>query len=292
MNVARSPASQAAARAPGWWATALVVAFGIVHTTLQISATRPFLPPAGGGAILAGDIIQSGPGAGRLLLARPPVLDANTGSPAPVVGEVLPGSPAALAGVQKGDTLLQVTNADTRRSVTFAPHADPQQAIAAWRDAYWLGVSGPVDVTLRDAQGRTRRAHVVREPVWRLGPPMSSAWTAIHLGPLIELVTFVVCASLLLALRPRDPAAQFSIAALVFAGIAASGPLAGGELALPNGPRQVMTIVGWMATAAASPMIALAICVLSPQGGDSHAPPLAASGSFRCRRADAGRPRR
>ena len=259
MNVVRSPASQAVARAPGWWATALVVAFGIVHTALQISATRPFLPPAGGGAILAGDIIQSGPGAGRLLLARPPVLDAKPASPAPVVGEVLPGSPAALAGIQKGDTLLQVTNADTGRSVTFAPHADPQQAIAAWRDAYWVGVSGPVDVTLRDAQGRTRQAHVVREPVWRLGPPTSSAWTAIHLGPLIELVTFVICASLLLALRPRDPAAQFSIAALVFAGIAASGPLAGGELALPNGPRQLMTIVGWMATAAASPMIALAI---------------------------------
>jgi hypothetical protein len=258
LNVARFPASQAA-RAPGWWATALVVAFGIVHATLQISATRPFLPPAGGGAILAGDIIQSGPGAGRLLLARPPVLDANTSSPAPVVGEVLPGSPAALAGIQKGDTLLR-SPTPTRAGASRLPRtADPQQAIAAWRDAYWLGVSGPVDVTLRDAQGRTRQAHVVREPVWRLGPPMSSAWAAIHLGPLIELVTFVICASLLLALRPRDPAAQFSIAALVFAGIAASGPLAGGELVLPNGLRQLMTIVGWMATAAAFPMIALAI---------------------------------
>ncbi len=246
-------------RAPGWWATALVVTFGIVHTVLQISATRSYLAPAGDGAFITGDIIQSGVGTGRLLLARPPALDPDVRSAPPVVRDVLPGSPAGLAGVRAGDTILQITNTATERSVTFATDADPQQAIAAWRDAYWVGLSGPVALTLRNTEGRTTTARVVREPFWRLAPPMSSGWAATHVAPLIELVTFVVCAAVLLALRPRDPGAQFAIAALVFAGVAASGPLVGGELTLPNGPRQLMTLLAWISTGAAFPMIAMAI---------------------------------
>ena len=251
--------SRPVTRAPGWWATALIVAFGIVHTSLQIAATRPYLPPAGDGAFVIGDIIQSGVGAGRLLVARPPALDAGVGSTPPTVGEVLPGSPAARAGVHAGDTILQITNTATGRSATFSPRADVQSAIAAWRDAYWVGLSGPVVVSLRDREGRAKQARIAREPVWRLGPPMSGEWTATHLGPLIQLVTFVTCAAVLLALRPRDPAAQFSIAALVFAGVGATGPLAGGELALPNGARQIMTVLAWLSTALAFPTVALAI---------------------------------
>jgi GAF domain-containing protein/predicted Ser/Thr protein kinase len=251
--------SRPVTRAPGWWATALIVAFGIVHTSLQIAATRPYLPPAGDGAFVIGDIIQSGVGAGRLLVARPPALDAGVGSTPPTVGEVLPGSPAARAGVHAGDTILQITNTATGRSVTFLPRAGVQRAIAAWRDAYWVGLSGPVVVSLRDREGRAKQARIAREPVWRLGPPMSGEWTATHLGPLIQLVTFVTCAAVLLALRPRDPAAQFSIAALVFAGVGATGPLAGGELALPNGARQIMTVLAWLSTALAFPTVALAI---------------------------------
>jgi eukaryotic-like serine/threonine-protein kinase len=258
--VAANRESRPVTRTPGWWATTLVVAFGVAHAFLQITATRPYLPPAGDGAFVTGDIIQSGVGAGRLLLARPPALDPAAGSAPPIVRDVAAGSPAALAGVREGDTILGLTNTQTGRSVRFSPlPSDPRQAIAAWRDAYWVGVSGPVAVTLRDAEGRMKSVRMAREAVWRLGPPMSNGWTAAHLGPLIELVTFVACAAALLALRPRDPAAQFSIAALVFAGVAASGPLVGGEMRLPNGPRQIVTVLGWLSTAAAFPMIALAI---------------------------------
>jgi predicted Ser/Thr protein kinase len=247
--------SQPVTREPGWWAVALIVVFGVVHTTLQVSATRPYLPPAGDGAFVAGDVIQAGVGAGRLLVARPP--DATHAQPAPVVREVLPGSPAALAGVRAGDTILEVTNTGTGRTATFSPRMDAQEAVASWRDAYWVGLSRPVQVKLRGEAERVRTARITRQPVWRLGPPMSSAWTSTHVGPLIELVTFVACAAVLLALRPRDPAARFSIAALVFAGVGATGPLAGSELALPGG--QILTVLAWLSTPCAFPMIAMAI---------------------------------
>src|SRR4029453_10227123 len=123
----------------------------------------------------------------------------------------------------------------------------------------WVGVTAPVIVALRGADGRAKTARIAREPVWRLGPPMSGEWTAAHLGPLIELVTFVVCAVMLFALRPRDPAAQFAIAALIFAGVGTTGPLIGAEMAVPNGPRQILTVTGWLSTALAFPAIAFAI---------------------------------
>jgi eukaryotic-like serine/threonine-protein kinase len=218
------------------------------------------MPPAGDGAFITGDVIPWGVGAGRLFIARPPALDSNVGATPPTIQDVLPGGPAARAGVRPGDEILQATNTASGRTVTFSQgHADARQAIANWRDAYWVGLSGPVAVTLRGAEGRVRSARITREPVWRLGPPISSAWTATHLGPLIELVTFVACAAVLLALRPRDPAARFAIAALVFAGVAATGPLAGAELALPNGPRQIMTVLAWLSPSCAFPMIAFAI---------------------------------
>jgi len=249
---------QPVTRAPGWWITASIVLFGIVHTSLQISTTRPNLPPGGDGAYVTGDVIQSGVGAGRLLVARPPALDTSITS-ALTVREVLPGSPAARAGVRAGDGILQETNANTGRMAAFPPGATALDRLASWRDAYWVGLSGPIVVKLRDPEGRVRSTRITREPVWRLGPPMSSEWTETHLGPLIELVTFVACPAVLLALRPRDAAARFAIAALVFAGVAATGPLAGGELTLPTGPRQIMTVLAWISTACAFPMIALAI---------------------------------
>ena len=239
--------------------TTLIVLFGVLHTSLEVSVTRPRLPPAGDGAFVSGGIIQSGVTAGGLV-ARPPTVDPLAGSPPPVVQSVLPGSPADRAGVRPGDTILHITNTVNGRTATFSPdRADAAQTIAAWRDAYWVGVTAPVVVALRGADGRAKTARIAREPVWRLGPPMSAEWTAAHLGPLIELMTFVACAVVLFALRPRDPAAQFAIAALIFAGVGTTGPLIGAEMAVPNGPRQILTVTGWLSTALAFPSIAFAI---------------------------------
>ncbi len=250
--------SPSVTRTPGWWATALVVVFGVLHTVLQVSLTRPYLLPAGDGALVTGEVIQAAIGPGRLLIARPPVPSETDG--ALIVQEVLPGSPAEKAGVRAGDSILRETNVSNGRAVAFlrAP-GDMHAAIAHWRDAYWLGLSGPVVVDLRDEAGRTKTVRIDRAPAWRLPPQLSGDWLALHAGPLLQLIVFVGCAAALLGLRPRDPTAQFLIAALVFAGVAVSGPLVGSENALPPGLRQALTLLAWLATPFAFPTIALAI---------------------------------
>ena len=100
---------------------------------------------------------------------------AGVGPTPPTVGEVLPGSPAARAGVRAGDTILQITNTATGRSVTFLPRAERADArCAAWRDAYWARPSRSARrQPARPGGTREAGSHRARRRSGACGPPMS-----------------------------------------------------------------------------------------------------------------------
>jgi GAF domain-containing protein/predicted Ser/Thr protein kinase len=98
-----------------------------------------------------------------------------------------------------------------------------------------------------------------RDAVWHADAETRAYWASIHVGPLLQMIAFIGCAAILLALRPRGPTARLAIAALIWSGVGTIGPLNGAEAALPPGLRQVMTMFVWMALPFAFPTIALAI---------------------------------
>ena len=74
---------------PFAWAVIAVVALSVLSTILQIVVVRPYLWPAGAGALLAGD-----PTAHLPIKARPPDIRKDFAGPL-LVTRVAPGSPAA-----------------------------------------------------------------------------------------------------------------------------------------------------------------------------------------------------
>ncbi len=76
---------------------------------------------------------------------------------------------------------------------------------------------------------------------------------------MLQLTVYVVCAAVLLLLRPRDLTAQFAIAALVLAGVSTGGPLLGAEAHLGALPGRVLTMLCWTSTPLAFIFVFLAV---------------------------------
>src|SRR4051812_42218043 len=88
----------------------VIVALSLVYAVLQIAYVRPFLWPAGTGAMISND-----PSSALPLIARPPNVAGDVGRPARVVRVAAP-SPAATAGIQPGDVLLVEERAGVGRT--------------------------------------------------------------------------------------------------------------------------------------------------------------------------------
>jgi GAF domain-containing protein len=82
------------------WGVIALVVLSLAYAVLQIGLVRPFLWPAGTGAMVTGDPAGAVP-----LVARPPTVAADLGRAA-TVERVAEGSPAAEAGIREGDVIV------------------------------------------------------------------------------------------------------------------------------------------------------------------------------------------
>jgi predicted Ser/Thr protein kinase len=235
----------------------LVAAGAVACVLLQLFVVRPHLPPAGHGAVLAGEAALLDAATVRLPLARPPAPDMLAGPV--VVREVTPGGSAAAAGVRPGDVILSARNLDTGRVAELAsPPADDTEAMRRWRAAYRLGPSGPLEVRV-GRPGGPETYVVTRPSAWRLPRPIWLGALAIHTGPLVEMLSIVGAAVALLLLRPRDASALLIVSTLAFTGTSTGGSLLGGESALPPALGSALTVYSWLAMPMSFPLIAIAI---------------------------------
>jgi hypothetical protein len=230
------------------WAVIATLVLVVACAALQIVRVRPYLYPAGAGAIVSGEA------AGLLpLIARPP--DVRELRDAGAVIAVAPGSPAAQAGVRPGDIVRSQVTSDGRTVEFSSSSVAPEDRLSAWRDSYRLGVGGALKWTLDTNAGR-REALVDRPPAWRSGA--FGTWARLHAGMIVQIVVFTGGAILLLLLRSNDLTAALSVLALALSAAGGGGPLLGVEHQIPvAGP--VLTIFAWIASPLAFPIIALAI---------------------------------
>jgi len=251
------------------WAALAVTLLGLVYLILQVAFVQPYLWPAGHGARVASDSRFAGGSTDhRLALARPPDI-AGRDRAATIVTDVLPGSAAARAGLLPGDDILQQQNPGTGRTVDLRPlvRADPAGRLRIWRDAYHVGLRGPIAFMVRrDVDGQAvARPITVDRPAASADRALFGPWAARHLGLTLQVIVFVGCALALLVLRSADVTAGLCAMALVLCGVAGGGPLMGSETLLPGGLRQMMTVFAWAATAFAFPLTGLAILYFPTQ---------------------------
>ena len=150
---------------------ALVLLLSLIYLVLQLALVRPYLWPAGHGARLAGDSRFAGGSDERAqLLARPPAIDDHPIG-GTIVRDVLPGSPAAEAGLRQGDEILALRNASTGAAVDLSGMmmAEAAEQLAIWRDAYRLGLHGDLQVRFQRADGAPAEVTIERRPFWRSG---------------------------------------------------------------------------------------------------------------------------
>jgi hypothetical protein len=241
---------------PFSWLVIGVVALSVVCTVLQVGFVRPYLWPAGVGATFTGDTSADFP-----LKARPPDVRGWDRSGQRVVprtlSRVMPGSPAEAAGLRDGDQLLDFQGRIQYGDDTAQPSQIAQHYLAAWRDYYWLGTSGPVTWIVAPAASGTRTVTLERSPFWRSRP---EGWTRRHLGMIVQTVVFCGAAVVLLLMRSYDLTAGLCVLALAFSAVGGGGPLFGAEqrIPIPVLP-SILTVFSWIASPLAFPTIALAI---------------------------------
>ena len=229
------------------WAVIAILVLSLFYALLDVALVRPYLWPAGTGALVTTDPASRWP-----LIARPPDIRLQAGRPV-VVTDVAPGTPAAAQGVAPGATLDEIVARGSAIDLRPQARQDPATGIDVWRRRYWSGVSGPVTWTVRDAAG-PRTVTLERPGIASGGTP---GWTRLHLGMIVQLVVFLGGAIVLLLLRSDDRSAGLCAAALALSAVAGGGPLLGAEASLPLG--RLLTVFAWMATPLAFPAIALAI---------------------------------
>ena len=159
-----------------------------------------------------------------------------------------PAVPAAKAGLRPGDVVLHARNLLTGRAVDLSsPPRDGEDAMRRWREAYRLGMRGPLDVSVRHADGATEVAQVERPAAWTLPWTTWLGAVAVHLGPIVEMISIVGAAVVLLLLRPRDASALLIVTTLACAGASTGGSLVGSESALPRFLGAPLTVFSWLA---------------------------------------------
>lgn len=231
------------------WGIIGVLSLSLFYAAIHIGFVRPYLWPAGSGALLGDD-----PSARVPLLARPADVRYELDGPLPVL-EVGAGTPAAASDIRRGDAITAIRGPDRSTAIDFlSATGTAEHRLIAWRDLYRLGVRGPLEWDVRSPAGGTRTVTIVREPAWSDG---AAGWAGRHLGIVVQMVVFIGCALVLFLLRSHDTTAGMCVLALALSGVAGGGPLLGAERSLPGG--QVLTVFAWMASPFAFPVIALAV---------------------------------
>ncbi len=240
---------------------ALVLLLSLIYLVLQLALVRPYLWPAGHGARLAGDSRFAGGSDERAqLLARPPAIDDHPVG-GTIVRDVLPGSPAAAAGLRQGDEILALRNASTGAAVDLSGMmmAEAAEQLAIWRDAYRLGLHGDLQVRFQRADGAPADVTIERRPVWQSSGQIPGEWARRHLGMALQILVFICASGILFALRTTDLTAAFCVLALTLSAVGSGGPLMGVERGLPSVLAGPLTVFAWIAGPLAFPSIALAI---------------------------------
>jgi eukaryotic-like serine/threonine-protein kinase len=249
-----------------WTLVALAVGLAVACTLLQIFGVRPFLPPAGHGATLAGEATVLKGAAAHAALARPPVPSAMAGRV--TIRDVPSGSAAADAGLRRGDIVVHARSLLTGHAVDLSsPPADATDAMRQWREAYRVGTRGPLEVGVRHADGSPAQVRVERPPAWALPWTTWPGVLAVQLGPIVEMVSIVGAAVVLLLLRPRGATALLIVSTLACAGTSSGGSLLGGELGLPPFLSAPLTVFAWLAMPVTFPLIAMAILYFPSKSG-------------------------
>jgi tRNA A-37 threonylcarbamoyl transferase component Bud32 len=235
---------------PFAWFVIAIVCLTVIYTVMQVWLVRPYLWPAGTGASIAGD-----PATHLPLKARPPDVRTDFGA-TPFVAHVAPESPAAARAIAIGDRVLVIKRLDRPQPVRFdVPLATSRERLAAWRDFYWLGVSGTVEWTIQPANGPSTRPTLERPAIWN---SHVAGWAPRHLGMIVQTCVFAGAAVLLLLMRSYDVTAGLCVLALAFSAVGGGGPLFGSERPLGL-PGTLLTVFAWLASPLAFPSIALAI---------------------------------
>jgi hypothetical protein len=232
---------------PHAWAVAAILVLAVAYSALQVSVVRVHLWPAGTGVLLEGDPASRTP-----MLARPPEIGTAFQGPLRVIA-VAPGSPAAASGVTAADELVQIRRIDGPARARLDAAPDGRARVARWRDLYWMGVRGPVELTLR----RSGSERTVTVPRPTAGSTAAAGWPRRHVGVIVQTIVFALAAVVLFLLRSHDLTAGLCVLALALSGVAGGGPLLGAESAVPFG--RVLTVFSWLASPLAFPVIALAI---------------------------------
>jgi hypothetical protein len=236
---------------PFAWFVIGIVALTVLYTALQVVRVRPFLWPAGTGALLAGD-----PSSHLPIKARPPDVRTEFASPM-VISHVAAGSPAAAHGIHAGDRLAAAKRAGGATDMEFDERqANMGERLAAWRALYRTGISGPVEWTVLGASGPARRFTLDRPSVWGSS---TEGWARRHLGIVVQMTVFAGAALVLLLLRSNDLTAGLCVLALAFSAAGGGGPLFGAEGIFPFGMSSLLTVFAWIASSLAFPAIALAM---------------------------------
>src|SRR4051812_25788943 len=84
------------------WAVIAILVLSLLYALLDVALVRPYLWPAGTGALVTADPASRWP-----LIARPPDIRQQAGQPV-IVTDVAPGTPAAAQGLAPGSTLDQI----------------------------------------------------------------------------------------------------------------------------------------------------------------------------------------
>ena len=252
MAVSASPGDRVALDRlpPHAWGVIAVIVLTIAYVIVQTWLVRPYLWPAGTGARLSGD-----PAATFPIVARPPeITDQHTGQLVIVI-EILPDGPAARAGVATGTQVRSIRGGhELAVDLDAASRLSARVRLDAWRQLYWLGVSGPVTWTIQTSKEPSREVALARPAVSRSG---GQEWSRLHLGMIVRIIVFTAAAVALLILRSQDLTAALSVLAFTLSAVGGAGPLLGAESAIPFG--RVLTVFAWIASPLAFPVIALAI---------------------------------
>ncbi|HET7216823.1 MAG TPA: hypothetical protein VFJ02_02210, partial [Vicinamibacterales bacterium] len=256
MAALRTDAERLDRLTPFAWGVIVVVALSVLYALLEVGFVRPYLWPAGAGAVIDGD-----PAAQFPLKARPPDVRRHFVG-APEITHVARGGPAAANGLDRGDRLVAAERpgyppwAAVAEPGAARPAQDPGSPLVAWRAWYRLGVSGPIVWRIEPSTGPPdRRVAIERPAVWRSG---TDGWARRHLGMILQTIVFISAAVILLLLRSYDLTAGLCVLALAFSGVGGGGPLLGVERGLPV-LGNALTMFSWLASPLAFPTIALAI---------------------------------
>jgi hypothetical protein len=229
------------------WGVIAVVILSLFYAIFEVSLVRPYLWPAGTGAVIVSDPASQIP-----LIARPPDVRAHLGQPV-IVKDVASGSPAAARGITPGTEIVAIGAPGGTVDVRASTRRTLEAELDVWRAQYWLGVRGPLSWTVRGASG-DRVVTLERVSAWSA---RVDGWARAHLGMIVQVAVFVGGAVVLLILRSADLAAGLCVLALVLGAVGSGGPMLGAEGAMPLG--RLLTVFAWIASPLAFPVIALAI---------------------------------